>query len=88
MPILMYEANFFPFCYYYFRNFEDFVTWTDTSAIRKHVLEYNEMVSYKMFSFHARCDDEVQRNKKGLMYYGKAVCSLIPSRLCAISKTQ
>jgi U3 small nucleolar ribonucleoprotein protein IMP3 len=25
------------------RNLEDFVTWTDTSAIRKHVLEYNEM---------------------------------------------
>ncbi|XP_013400175.1 U3 small nucleolar ribonucleoprotein protein IMP3 [Lingula anatina] len=25
------------------RNMEDFVTWTDTSAIRKHVLEYNEM---------------------------------------------
>ncbi|XP_064649599.1 U3 small nucleolar ribonucleoprotein protein IMP3-like [Lineus longissimus] len=25
------------------RNLEDFVTWTDTSAIRKHVLEYNEI---------------------------------------------
>merc|ERR1712227_1040104 len=25
------------------RNLEDFVTWTATSAIRKHVLEYNEM---------------------------------------------
>ncbi|XP_066999175.1 U3 small nucleolar ribonucleoprotein protein IMP3 isoform X2 [Anabrus simplex] len=25
------------------RNLEDFVTWVDTSAIRKHVLEYNEM---------------------------------------------
>lgn len=24
------------------RNLEDFVTWTDTSKIRKHVLEYNE----------------------------------------------
>jgi len=24
---------------------EDFVTWTHTSAIRKHVMEYNEMVS-------------------------------------------
>lgn len=23
---------------------EDFVTWTDTSKIRKHVLEYNEQV--------------------------------------------
>jgi len=23
---------------------EDFITWTDTSAIRKHVLEYNELV--------------------------------------------
>ena len=27
------------------RNLEDFVTWTDTSKIRKHVLEYNEEVS-------------------------------------------
>lgn len=27
------------------RNMEDFVTWTDTSKIRKHVLEYNEEVS-------------------------------------------
>lgn len=27
------------------RNMEDFLTWTDTSAIRKHVLEYNDMVS-------------------------------------------
>ncbi|XP_063223687.1 U3 small nucleolar ribonucleoprotein protein IMP3 isoform X1 [Bacillus rossius redtenbacheri] len=26
------------------RNLEDFVTWVDTSAIRRHVLEYNEMV--------------------------------------------
>lgn len=26
------------------RNMEDFVTWTDTSKIRKHVLEYNEEV--------------------------------------------
>ncbi|KAI0216577.1 U3 small nucleolar ribonucleoprotein IMP3 [Lamellibrachia satsuma] len=25
------------------RSMEDFVTWTDTSAIRKHVMEYNEM---------------------------------------------
>ncbi|XP_012251013.2 U3 small nucleolar ribonucleoprotein protein IMP3 [Athalia rosae] len=25
------------------RNMEDFVTWVDTSAIRKHVLEYNDM---------------------------------------------
>ena len=24
---------------------EDFITWTDTSAIRKRVLDYNEMVS-------------------------------------------
>ena len=26
------------------RNLEDFVTWTDTSKIRRHVLEYNEEV--------------------------------------------
>jgi len=32
------------------RNVEDFVTWTHTSAIRKHVMEYNEMVSYLMDS--------------------------------------
>ncbi|KAK2190694.1 hypothetical protein NP493_73g01013 [Ridgeia piscesae] len=25
------------------RSMEDFVTWTDTSAIKKHVMEYNEM---------------------------------------------
>ncbi|XP_071443792.1 U3 small nucleolar ribonucleoprotein protein IMP3 [Hetaerina americana] len=25
------------------RNLEDFVTWVDTSAIRKHVMEYNDM---------------------------------------------
>lgn len=25
------------------RNMEDFITWTDTSKIRKHVLEYNDM---------------------------------------------
>lgn len=29
----------------FLRNMEDFVTWTDTSKIRKHVLEYNEEVS-------------------------------------------
>ena len=28
----------------YFRQMEDFITWTDTSAIKKHVLDYNEMV--------------------------------------------
>lgn len=28
------------------RALEDFVTWVDGSAIRKHVLEYNDMVSY------------------------------------------
>ncbi len=26
------------------RNMEDYVTWVDTSKIRKHVLEYNEEV--------------------------------------------
>lgn len=26
------------------RNLEDFVTWVDTSAIKKHVLEYNNEV--------------------------------------------
>lgn len=29
---------------------EDFVTWTDTSKIRKHVLEYNEEVRYYGYS--------------------------------------
>lgn len=28
------------------RTLEDFVTWVDQSAIRKHVLEYNNMVSF------------------------------------------
>lgn len=27
------------------RTLEDFVTWVDSSAIRKHVMEYNNMVS-------------------------------------------
>lgn len=27
------------------RTLEDFVTWVDSSAIRKHVLEYNNVVS-------------------------------------------
>lgn len=26
------------------RNMEDFVTWVDTSAIKKHIMEYNELV--------------------------------------------
>jgi len=30
---------------------EDFVTWTHTSAIRKHVMEYNEMVGYHTCNF-------------------------------------
>lgn len=29
--------------YYFFRPLEDFVTWVDTSAIKKHVLEYNDL---------------------------------------------
>jgi hypothetical protein len=32
------------FCMCVNRNLEDFVTWVDTSAIRRHVMEYNEMV--------------------------------------------
>jgi len=28
------------------RNMEDFITWTDTSSIRKQVLEYNELVRF------------------------------------------
>lgn len=34
------------------RSLEDFVTWVDGSAIRKHVLEYNEMVCYLFFNMH------------------------------------
>lgn len=30
------------------RTLEDFVTWVDGSAIRKHVLEYNNIVSWKL----------------------------------------
>lgn len=29
------------------RTLEDFVTWVDNSAIRKHVLEYNDLVCLK-----------------------------------------
>lgn len=32
------------------RALEDFVTWVDGSAIRKHVLEYNDMVIYIYFT--------------------------------------
>lgn len=31
----------------HFRNMEDFVTWVDSSAIKKHIMEYNEMVIMK-----------------------------------------
>lgn len=34
---------------YIFRQMEDFITWTDTSAIKKHVLDYNEMVRILTF---------------------------------------
>ena len=34
-----------------YRSLEDFVTWTDTSAIRKHVMEYNEMVGAMKHNF-------------------------------------
>ena len=30
---------------YGLRNMEDFVTWVDTSAIKRHIMEYNELVS-------------------------------------------
>lgn len=33
------------------RSLEDFVTWVDGSAIRKHVLEYNEMVRFIWFLY-------------------------------------
>lgn len=33
------------------RTLEDFVTWVDSSKIRKHVMEYNNMVSLCNFSF-------------------------------------
>lgn len=29
------------------RALEDFVTWVDGSAIRRHVMDYNDLVSYK-----------------------------------------
>ena len=31
---------------------EDFVTWVDTSAIKKHIMEYNELVRYIFFFFN------------------------------------
>lgn len=33
------------------RSLEDFVTWVDGSAIRKHVLEYNDMVHFLYIIF-------------------------------------
>lgn len=35
----------------FYRNLEDFVTWIDTSAIRKHILEYNDEVRNHFVSF-------------------------------------
>lgn len=35
-------------CGFTYRSMEDFVTWKDTSKIRKHVLEYNEEVIYNI----------------------------------------
>lgn len=32
------------------RTLEDFVTWVDSSAIRQHVLEYNNIVSWNWYS--------------------------------------
>lgn len=32
-----------------FRNLEDFITWVDTSAIKKHIMEYNDEVSSKVY---------------------------------------
>lgn len=34
------------------RTLEDFVTWVDGSAIRKHVLEYNNIVSFFLSFFY------------------------------------
>lgn len=33
------------------RTLEDFVTWVDSSAIRQHVLEYNNIVRVFVFTF-------------------------------------
>ena len=38
--------------FYIDRNMEDFVTWVDTSAIKKHIMEYNELVRYIFFFFN------------------------------------
>lgn len=39
------------------RTLEDFVTWVDGSAIRKHVLEYNNIVSWNWnFYVFERCN--------------------------------
>lgn len=35
------------------RSLEDFVTWVDGSAIRRHVMEYNDMVSFCLFYIYA-----------------------------------
>lgn len=33
------------------RGLEDFVTWTDTSAIRRHIMDYNELVSVQLCNY-------------------------------------
>lgn len=42
---------------------EDFVTWTDTSAIRKQVLDYNDMVS-RHTSIYSDSEDITQYKGK------------------------
>ncbi|KRY12135.1 U3 small nucleolar ribonucleoprotein IMP3 [Trichinella patagoniensis] len=46
------------------RNLEDFITWTNTSAVRKHVLEYNDMKDdYDLIDDHF-VDDLAKKNKR------------------------
>lgn len=35
---------------FYFRGLEDFITWVNSSAIKRHVMEYNDAVSYDLIS--------------------------------------
>lgn len=48
---------------YGLRNMEDFVTWVDTSAIKRHIMEYNELVS----------DIAIKTNTVCIKYFTKEV---------------
>jgi hypothetical protein len=46
------HGYYYSLCMHVNRNLEDFVTWVDTSAIRRHIMEYNEMVGSSLNAFN------------------------------------